>query len=190
MLITFPHKFAPWYMMKNPSDEEQRDGSFRCKCFKCTEPVSGILLKRESLTRCKQGRWARSRQAQLVVYALQQHSVVPGTVHCCCCIMCHTNKITKKKCRVSCSDLQQQQRSSIMMHPSGHPVARRQRRGSHAPIPSRQPRSVCTSTWSLPRARYVSECCVLSLCVTRVENLSSYDHFIQQFIFHRKTVWD
>ena len=73
-----------WYMMKNPSDEEQRDGSFRCKCFKCTEPVSGILLKRESLTRCKQGRWARSRQAQLVVYALQQHSVVPGTVPCPC----------------------------------------------------------------------------------------------------------
>ena len=56
------------------------------------------------------------------------------------------------------SDLQQQ-RSSIMMHSCGHPAARRQR-CSHAPIPCRQPRSVCTSTWSLSRACYVRACCV------------------------------
>ena len=151
--------------------------------------VSGILLKRESLTRCKRGRWARSRQALLVVYVLQQHAVVPDTVHCCRCIMCHTKIEATKKCRVSRSDLQQRQRSIIMMHPSGHPAARQQRR-SHAPIPSRQPRSVCTSTWSLSRARYVRECCVLSLCVMRDENLSSYDHFMQQIFFHTKNVWD
>ena len=79
-------------------------------------------------------------------YVLQQHSVVPGTVHCCFCIMCHTNKIeAMKKRRASRSDLQQQHRSRIMMHPSGHPAGRRQR-CSHAPIPSRQPRSVCMST--------------------------------------------
>ena len=102
----------------------------------------------------------------------------------------HDQNRTYEKCwAFALASDQQQQCSSIMMHSSGYHAARRQRR-SHAPIPSRQPRSVCTSTWSLPRARYVSECCVLSLCVTRVENLSSYDHFIQQFIFHRKTVWD
>ena len=93
---------------KNPSDEECGETvCFVANAFKCTEPVSDILLKRESLTRCKRGRWARSRQALLVVYVLQQHSVVPGTAHCCCCIMCHTNKIeATKKCRASHSDLQ------------------------------------------------------------------------------------
>ena len=70
-----------------------------------------------------------------------------------------------------------------MMHSCGHPAARRQR-CSHAPIPSRQPRSICTSTWFSSRARDVRECCVLSLCVTRLENLS-YDHFMQQTIFRR-----
>ena len=68
-------------------------------------------------------------------YVLQQHSVVPGTVHCCCCIMYHTKIEATKKCRVSRSDLQQQQRCSIM-HPSGHPAARQQR-CSHVPIPRR-----------------------------------------------------
>ena len=121
---------------------------------------------------------------------IQQHCVVPGTVHCCCCIMCHMKIEATEKCRASRSDLQQQQRSSIMMHPSGDPAARRQR-CSHATIPPRQPRSVCTSTWSLSRARYVRECCVLSLSVMRVENVSSYDHFIQQITFQRKkNVWN
>ena len=97
-------------------------------------------------TRCKRGRWARSRQALPVVYVLQ-HSVVPG---CCDVVSCAIR--TKLKPRKGAGLLAlthdlQQQRSSIIMHPSGHPDARRQRY-SHAPIPSRQPRSVCTSTWS------------------------------------------
>ena len=93
---------------KKTSDGECGETArFVANAFKCAAPVSGILLKRESLTRCKRGRWARSRQALLVVYVLQQHSVVPGTAHCCCCIMCHTNKIeATKKCRASHSDLQ------------------------------------------------------------------------------------
>ena len=105
-------------------------------------------------TRFRRGRWARSRQALLVVSILQQHSVAPGTVHCCCCDVVSCAIRTKLMIRKSAgllaltSDLQQQ-RSSIMMHPSGHPPARRQR-CSHAPIPSRQPHSACTSTWSAP----------------------------------------
>ena len=110
-----------WDMIKNPSDEECGETvCFVANAFKCTEPVSDILLKRESLTRCKRGRWARSRQALLAVYVLQQDAVVPDTVHCCCCIMCHTKIEATKMCRVSRSDLQQQQRCSIM-HPSGRP---------------------------------------------------------------------
>ena len=120
---------------KNPSDEECGETArFVTNVFTCTEPVSGILLKREPLTRCKRGRWARSRHALLVAYVLQQQSAVPGTVPWCCCIIRHTNKIeATKRCRTSRSDLQQQQRSSIMMHPSCRPAAQRQR-CSHAPI--------------------------------------------------------
>ena len=69
------------------------------------------------------------------------------------------------------SDLQKQ-RSSIMMHPAENSAARRHR-CSHALIPSRQPGSIFTSTWSLSRAFYVRVSCVRSLCVLRVENLSS-----------------
>ena len=61
------------------------------ECMRGADRVSGILVKRESLNRCKRGRWARSRQARLVVYILKQHSAVLGTVHCCCCFMYHTN---------------------------------------------------------------------------------------------------
>ena len=88
---------------KNPRDEEcSETARFVANAFKCAEPVSGILLKRESLTRCKRGRWARSRQALVVVYVLQQHSAAPGTAHCCGFIMCHTNKIeSTKMCRAS-----------------------------------------------------------------------------------------
>ena len=133
-------------MKKNPSDGECGETArFVANAFKCAAPVSGILLKRESLTRCKRGRWARSRQALLIVYELQQHAVVLDTVHYVCYyIMCHTKIEATKKCRVSRADLQQQQRISIMMHPSGHPAARQQR-CSDVPISSRQPRSVCTS---------------------------------------------
>ena len=118
-------------------------------------------------TRCKRGRWGRSRQALLIVYVLQHHSVVS-----CCCIMYHMNKLeATKKCGTSRSDLQRQ-RSSFMMHPSGHPAARQQR-CSHAPIPSRQPRSVCPSTWSLSRACYVRACCVqrYALCGLTISHL-------------------
>ena len=64
----------------------------RHACVPRRECVSGILLVRTCFrypaqtrvpTRCKRGRWARSRQA-LLVYVLQQHSVLPGTIHCCC----------------------------------------------------------------------------------------------------------
>ena len=86
---------------------------------------------------------------------------------------------TKSKLRKSawiCFDLLQQRSSIIMMHPSGHPAARRQR-CSHAPIPSRQPGTVagavCASTWSLSRACDVRACFVPSFCVMRVENRSS-----------------
>ena len=116
-------------------------------------------------------------------------SVVPGTIHCCCCcIMWYTNKIeATKKCLASHSDLQQQH-SSIMLHPSGHPAAGR-KRCMHAPIPFRQPRSVCTSTSSLSRACYERACCVLSLCAMRVKISHHHDHSIRQIIFHRETVW-
>ena len=142
-------------------------------------------------TRCQRGRWARSRQALLVVYVLQHQLVEPGSaVHCCCDVVSCAIR-TKLKLRRSVgflaltSDLPQQ-RSNIMMHPSSHLAARRQR-CSHAPIPPRHPRLVFTSTWSLSRARYVRECCVPLLSIMRVNNLSSYDHFIQKFI-DRKTV--
>ena len=73
------------------------------------------------------------------------------SVHCCCDVVSYAIR-TKSKRRKSAGVLtltsdRQQQRSSIMMHPSGHPAARQQR-CSNAPIPSRQPRSPCTSTWS------------------------------------------
>ena len=75
---------------KKTSDGECGETArFVANAFKCAAPISGILLKRESLTRCKRGRWARSRQALLAV-------CVPDTVHCVCCIMCHT-KIKQRK---------------------------------------------------------------------------------------------
>ena len=83
--------------------------------------------------------------------ALLQHLAL--SVHCCCDVVSRAIR-TELKLRKSTgllaptSDLQQQ-RSSIMMDPSGYPAARRQR-CSHALIPSRQPGSVCTSTWSTP----------------------------------------
>ena len=127
MLLSLPNchyisvQIGTVHVNKNPSDGECGETArFVANAFKCAEPVSGILLNRESLTRCKRGRWARSRQALLAVYVLQQDAVVPDTVHCCCCIMCHTKIEATKMCRVSRSDLQQQQRCSIM-HPSGHP---------------------------------------------------------------------
>ena len=127
MLLSIPNchyisvQIGTVHVNKNPSDGECGETArFVANAFKCAEPVSGILLNRESLTRCKRGRWARSRQALLAVYVLQQDAVVPDTVHCCCCIMCHTKIEATKMCRVSRSDLQQQQRCSIM-HPSGHP---------------------------------------------------------------------
>ena len=75
-----------------------------------------------------------------------------------------------------------------MMHPCGHHAAQRQKR-SHAPIPSRQTRSVCTSTWSLSRVRYVRECCVPSSRVMRVENLITLTLYTAIY-FHRANVWD
>ena len=185
MLLSIPNthyisvQIGTVHHKKKTSDGERGETArFVVNAFKCAEPVSGTLLNRASLVRCKRGRWARSRQALLVVDVLQPHAVVPDTVHCCCCIMCHTKIEATKKCRVSRSGLQQRQRCSIM-HPSSHPAA--QQRCSHAPIRSRQPRSVCKSTWSLSCARYVRECCVLSLCVMRVENLSSYDYFLKHY---------
>ena len=103
------------------------------------------------------------------------HSVVPGTIQYCWCVLSFVIR-TKSKLRkrgfALVSDLQRQAASSnIMMHPSGHPAARRQR-CSHPPIPSRQPRSVFASTWCLSRACYVRACCVLSsLC-----GLKNYHH--------------
>ena len=96
----------------------------------------------------------------------------PGAIQCrCCSIVCHTNKIdATKMCGASPSDLPHQ-RSSIMMHSSGDLAARRHRR-SHAAIPSRHPRSLCTSTWPLSHACYVRACWVVSLCVMRDENIS------------------
>ena len=142
MLLSIPNchyisvQIGTVHVNKNPSDGECGETArFVANAFKCAEPVSGILLNRESLTRCKRGRWVRSRQALLAVYVLQQDAVVPDTVHCCCCIMCHTKIEATKMCRVYRSDLQQQQRCSIM-HPSGHPAARQQR-CSHVPIPRR-----------------------------------------------------
>ena len=135
-------------------------------CAPRREWVSGILLARTGFrypaqtrvpTRCKRGRWARSRQALLVVYVPQQHSEVPDTILLLLLYHVSYNKIeATKKCGASRYDLQQQ-RSRIMMHPSYHRAARRQRR-SHAPIPSRQPRSVRTSIWSMSRACYVRAC--------------------------------
>ena len=63
---------------ENPSDEQFGETVwFVANAFKRAEPVSGILLKRESLTRCKLSRWPRSRQGLHGVSVLQQHSVVP-----------------------------------------------------------------------------------------------------------------
>ena len=164
-------------MIKHPTDEKCGKAGFRC-------PAQTRVP-----ARCKRGRWARSRQALLVVYVPQQHSEVPDTILLLLLYHVSYNKIeATKKCGASRYDLQQQ-RSRIMMHPSYHRAARRQRR-SHAPILSRQPRSVRTSIWSMSRACYVRACCVLSLCVMRVDNLSSYDHFVRQIIFHRESVRD
>ena len=143
----------------------RRDPSFSCECGMRARRRAGFRYPAQTRvpTRCKRSRWARSRQALLVVYVLQQHSVLPGTIHCCCCsIMCHTNKAeaAKKGLFALTSDLPQYQRTRIMMRPSGHPAARRQT-CTHAPIPSRRPRSVFASTLSLSRACYVSACCVL-----------------------------
>ena len=105
--------------------------------------------------------------------------------------MCHTTKIeaTRSGGRFALNSNLQQQRSCIMMHPSGHPAARRQR-CSHAQIPSHQPRSVFASTWSLSRACHVRACCVLSLCVVKVENLSSSPFHIRQITFDWEAAWD
>ena len=102
------HFRTHWCVIKNPSDEKCGETArfvANAKCVRSAERVSGILLRRESLPRCKRGRWARSRQALLVVYVLQQNSVVPGTMHCCCFIIRHTNKIAATKSAGLRSDL-------------------------------------------------------------------------------------
>ena len=132
----------------------RRDRSFCCKCVRVPRAGFRFPAQTRPPTRFKRGRWARSRQELLVGYVLQHHSIEPDTV--CrlllwCCVTCHTNKLTLRKCAglLVLTSYLQQQCSSIMMHPSGHPSARR-RWCTHSPIPSRQPRSVCTSTWSTP----------------------------------------
>ena len=149
----------------------RRDRSFRCKmeCVRVHRTCFRYPAHMRVPTRCKRGRWARSRQALRVVYVLQQHSVVPGTTlllllyH----VLYEPNRRQQKSAGLR-SDLH-----SIVIHPSGHAAPQRQR-CSHAPIPVQcVPRSVCTSTWSLSRACYVRACCVLSLCVMRVESLLS-----------------
>ena len=165
-------QIGTWYTIKTKSSDERAarplvSSQMRHAC----EARAGFRYPAQTRvpTRCKLGRWARSRQVLLVVYVLQPHSVVPCTMHCCCdvCLMCHTtkNESVRSAGRFALTSDQQQQCCSIMMHPSGHHAAGRQRR-SHAPIPSRQPRSVCTSTWSLSRVQYVCQCCVPSLRVT------------------------
>ena len=127
----------------------------RCKC---AERVSGILYKRESLPGANEvGGHDRGKHYLLSTYYSSTLSYL--ALYTAAAVVSCTIEATKK-CGTSRSDLQQQH-SSIMMHPCGHPAARRQR-CSHAPIPSPQPRSLCTSTWSLSRACFVRTCCVLS----------------------------
>ena len=98
------------------------------------------------------------------------------------CIMCNTTNIeATKKCRASRSDIWplQQQCSSIMMHPSGHPAARRQRR-SHAPILSRQPRSTrryagrCGSGWWPAWMEYAEVSRLVAHLVFRFQVINSW----------------
>ena len=148
-----------WYrymIKKNQGTKVHRDRWFRCQCEirARRERVSGILLKRESPPGANEvdghGRGKHYLLSKHYSSALKNLAL---SGHCCCDVVSCAIR-TKLKLRESAgllaltSDLQQH-RSSIMMHPSGHTAARRQR-CSHALIWSRQPRSVCTSTWSTP----------------------------------------
>ena len=157
------------------------------------ERVSGILLKRESLPSANEvGGHDRGKRYVLSTYyssTLWYLELCTATVSS--CVIRAQSKLRKVRGFALTSDLQQQ-RSSIMMHPAGNSAARRQR-CSDALIPSRQPRSVFTSTWSLSRACYVRVCCVLSICVMRVENLMIISHTYGKSFFIGKmcgTVWD
>ena len=145
------HSRTNWY-------ETTHVASNACKC---AQRVSGILLKRESRPGANEVR-GHHRGKHYLLSTYYSSTLYYLALHCCCCccIVCHTNKIeATEECGASRSDLQQQ-RSSIMMHPSGHPAARQQR-CSHAPTRSRHTRSVCTSTWSVSRAWYVRACCAI-----------------------------
>ena len=134
MFITFPYKLV--HDEKKSSDVRAARPLVSLQMRNACEARAVFRYPAQTRvpTRCKGGRWARSWQALLVVYVLQQHSLVPGAIRCCCDVVSCAIR-TKLKLRKSTgplaltSDLQQQR--NIMMHPSGYPAAQRQR-CSHA----------------------------------------------------------
>ena len=83
---------------------------------------------RREYLRCKRGRWARSRQALLAANVLQQHSVVPRTIHCRWCLSCVIRTKSKLRKRGFAPMMMPDQSSSlhsqtynsiIMTHPTG-----------------------------------------------------------------------
>ena len=79
------HFRTNWYTIKKTNDERAARPPVSLQMRNACEARAGFRYPAQTRvpTRCKRGRWARSRQA-LLVYVLQQHSVLPGTIHCCC----------------------------------------------------------------------------------------------------------